>query len=517
MKKSFYVSAIFLMALGPVRLRAQSLYWDIDGPTSGAGGATPSGTWDASALWTSDAAGGAAAVPWNAANRAVFSAGTNATGAYTVTVSGTQTATGLDVEDGNVTLATGTLSLGAGTVTVGPGAALTLDASARISTTAGSTVTLNGGTLRSSNTGNAGTFFDIDSQIILGAGGGSFFYGGTMLNIVQTGTVISGAGNLTKTGSGVLAFASTGNYTGATIVTDGELRVRTSNDRLPTTTAVTVSTPGILNLNGLNQRIGSLSGNGLVGLGGTTATTGVLTVGDATSTTFSGSLRDIANAGAGGVATGNGKLTKVGTGALTLSGASTYTGATTISAGSLVVTGSLTGTAKVDISGTLAGNGVITTAAAGNISLLSGGIISPGTSVGTLTMTLGTGGSLSLTAGVTVGTASLMYELAAPGASDKIVVTGGPLDIGNGVLEFDDFSFTALGGLLPNSDYVLFDGDTPIVGTLGAATSGPVGTFGGQLQFADGGRDLILHTIPEPSAVAILLSALTMLSLRRRR
>jgi autotransporter-associated beta strand protein len=294
-------------------------------------------------------------------------------------------------------------------------------------------------------------------------------------------------------------------------VNEGELRIRGSSNRLPITTPVTVNSPGILNLNGVSQQIGSLSGNGLVGLANA-----LLTVGDATSTSFSGSIRDTANAGAAGATTIGGRVTKVGAGTLTFTGASTYTGATTISAGTLIVAGSLTGTASVGITGTLGGGGIITTASAGNISLLANGKLSPGASIGNLTANLSGGGGFSLTAGVTASaTGALVYELDTPAASDKVTLSGGPLVIGAGVLEFDDFSFTTSGGFGPG-DYVLFDGNTAVSGTFGALTTGTVGGFGAELQLADGGNDLILRVVPEPGSAVLLAGALGLLMRRRR-
>ncbi len=93
--------------------------------------------------------------------------------------------------------------------------------------------------------------------------------------------------------------------------------------------------------------IGSLQGDGLVFLGPRTLTIGSNNL----STTFSGMAQE------------SGSLTKIGTGALTLSGANTYTGGTTVSAGLLKVsnrTGSGTGTGAVQVNaGTLSGRGTI--------------------------------------------------------------------------------------------------------------------------------------------------------------
>ena len=92
------------------------------------------------------------------------------------------------------------------------------------------------------------------------------------------------------------------------------------------------------------------------------------------------------------------------------------------------------------------------------------------------------------------------------------------MNIGLGVLEFDDFTFTPLAGFVPESDYVLFDGSLPLVGTLGTNLTGTVNGFLAQLQLGDSGRDIVLHVIPEPSAaLAILGGMVTLIGLRRRK
>jgi hypothetical protein len=101
-------------------------YWDVNGPIPGAGGAgAPSGDWNSTTgfNFNSDSAGGAGALNsvTTAANDVVFGAGTDATGAYTVTVTGTQSAASVAFEDGGnatlfgVTLAVGTFNVAAGT------------------------------------------------------------------------------------------------------------------------------------------------------------------------------------------------------------------------------------------------------------------------------------------------------------------------------------------------------------------------------------------------------------------
>jgi autotransporter-associated beta strand protein len=97
---------------------------------------------------------------------------------------------------------------------------------------------------------------------------------------------------------------------------------RTTNI-LPTTTDVIIATGAVLDVNGVIQTIGSLTGpaGSAVKLGNA----GQLTVSSASNTTFAGNI-----SGVGGAA-----LTKNGAGTLTLSGVNTYAGPTTISAGTL--------------------------------------------------------------------------------------------------------------------------------------------------------------------------------------
>src|SRR5262249_51861359 len=152
-----------------------------------------------------------------------------------------------------------------------------------------------------------------------------------------------------------------------------------------------------------------------------------------------------------------------------------------INAGTLVVQGVINGTSGIKVSGTgtLAGSGSIIPSLAGNIALLAGGRLSPGPGVATLALTLGGGGALDLSAGVTpANSQSLLFDLNNFATGDIVFITGGALKIGSGVLEFDDFVFNAPAGIADGvQDYVLFDGDTPIEGTLGTRISGPIGGF----------------------------------------
>jgi autotransporter-associated beta strand protein len=82
-------------------------FWDTNGATYGAGGSQPTGTWGVDAYWSKDDGAGnfgtQDTVPWPAGHFAVFSADDDASGAYTVNVSGTIQVADIHVDLGVVT------------------------------------------------------------------------------------------------------------------------------------------------------------------------------------------------------------------------------------------------------------------------------------------------------------------------------------------------------------------------------------------------------------------------------
>ena len=264
---------------------------------------------------------------------------------------------------------------------------------------------------------------------------------------------------------------------------------------LPTGGSVTLSASGAtLAINGVTQTIGALSG-----VAGTNITlgNGTLTVGDATSTVFAGTI------------TGSGAFTKVGNGTLELSGTSTPAGGPVlVQGGTLLLTGSLSGSlVEVQSGGTLGGTGTI----GGDLYITGTGKLSPGTSPGTLTVT---GSTLDFSDAVfATNTAALVFELGT--ASDRVNLTTGQFGIGSGVLEFDDFTFTAASGFGPGT-YTLFDSTQDVFGTLGVSLSGTIGAFTATLALGDTDNDIVLNVVPEPGSATLLLGGLALLARRRR-
>jgi len=134
-----------------------------------------------------------------------------------------------------------------------------------------------------------------------------------------------------------------------------------NDDILPSNTAVAIDSGAGLDLNGLSQTIGALSGEGTVNLNG-----GSLTVQSTADSTFDGSI------------VGVGSLTKTGSETLHLSGSNSYTGGTLVEDGLLVV----------DSSDALA-NGDLTIGAGGRVEL--SGVAGKAIRIRSLTMPLGGG------------------------------------------------------------------------------------------------------------------------------
>jgi autotransporter-associated beta strand protein len=225
--------------------------------------------------------------------------------------------------------------------------ALKYNNSGSTSITAGKTLTLTSGALVFANNGG----IIAGGTLNFGAEGVIFSYSSNTNTISST---INGTAGVTKGGTGTLVLSGSNIYAGATTISGGVLKAGAVNT-LPSNTAVVlantttntltggfINTVTALDLNSLNQTIGSLAGGGTFGgnvlLGSATLTTG----GSNASTIYGGIISGV-----------GGGLTKAGSGVFTVTGANTYTGATTVSTGTLLVsgTGSVNTSSGVSVTG----------------------------------------------------------------------------------------------------------------------------------------------------------------------
>ncbi len=327
-----------------------------------------------------------------------------------------------------------------------------------------------------------------------------------------TGLVAGANANsdLIISGATVQLSNAANSYNGPTSVHHGGTLTLGVENGIPTTSSLTLgeatnNTGGALNLNGFAQTLAGLNSAGS---------------GAAVITSQSGSgptTLTVTGAGVfGGTIEGEISVTKSGGGVLELTGAHTFAGATSVIGGKLLLSGSLSGTAQVSVSsgGVLGGSGTITPDTAGGVSVDFGGALAPGNGAGTLHVVLG-GGQFDLSSAAG-GSGYLQFDLGT--ASDQLLVSGGPINIGFG-LDLDDFTFSDSGGFGAGS-YVLFDSNSAITGELGPNVTGTVLGLDAALTLssASGGHEqLVLTVIPEIQSGVLLLLGFAAIQLRRPR
>lgn len=108
---------LLVISLLPITSAGQTLYWDANTAATAGAGATPTGDWRASGgsgtsnRWNTSSTGlGGTISKWGTATDAVFSAGTDATNAYTVTVVGTINVSSISIEEGTPTFTGSTIT-----------------------------------------------------------------------------------------------------------------------------------------------------------------------------------------------------------------------------------------------------------------------------------------------------------------------------------------------------------------------------------------------------------------------
>jgi fibronectin-binding autotransporter adhesin len=188
---SFPLASALAALLAAPTVHADSYYWDIDGATAGAGGTAPAGSWTTGGTtWSTSPNGSVATVAATtaASDDLFFSAGVDATGAYTITLNDAQNAGSLTFQDGTATIS-------------GAGGVINLGGTGIINVT--------------------NSLLVVPNSAVIGA---------------NTDTIISGAAGLTKTGVGTLTLSSTAanTFTGGLNVNGGTLNLNFANLATPT-------------------------------------------------------------------------------------------------------------------------------------------------------------------------------------------------------------------------------------------------------------------------------------------
>lgn len=264
-----FASMLFFAASLPVHAQTPQ-YWDTnaDGGLGGTGTSTPDGTWDTGTTpnWNVNADGTGGTTTWTDGNDAVFSAGSDGGGDYTITVGAPlPSAHNITIEEGgNVTFTGGQITLTGTTPTITSSATLT-----KFNNVIG---------------GSAGVTFVGNSANFIDLAGANTYSGAT---IIGNGTV----GTIVRLGA-----------SGA--VPDGSVL-----------TVARGTQPGTFQLNGHDETVRSLSS---VGSGGTA---GLIALGSNT-LTLSDQVGDTFTTGSLFSTAGGGKIVKNGAGSLTLNGAS---------------------------------------------------------------------------------------------------------------------------------------------------------------------------------------------------
>ncbi|MDP1580755.1 MAG: autotransporter-associated beta strand repeat-containing protein, partial [Candidatus Didemnitutus sp.] len=291
---------------------------------------------------------------------------------------------------------------------------------------------------------------------------------------------LTGTGGLTKTGLGTLLLSGSNDYSGATLINTGTVRLGSANSLASNAVTINATTAGntaLLDLANFDATITTLT---FGGTGGTTTSTSNLATGAGTLTlggnvtytatgnplgsTLSGNLElagvtrtfsiaDSSNAAfdltvSANIATSAGGISKTGTGTLLLSGNNQHTGGTTVTAGVLVLdhnnaagTGTLTlggGTFQGLDSALTLDNPISLTAntlISGTVSLDFTGNVSLGATTRTLTLanTASThfSGVLSGTAGLTKAGTELLSLTGTSTYTGKTSVQNGTVVIGS--------------------------------------------------------------------------------------
>jgi outer membrane autotransporter protein len=300
---------------------------------------------------------------------------------------------------------------------------------------------------------------------------------------------ITGTAGLFKSGTGTLVLSGASAYSGSTSVAQGTLRAGASN-AFSASSAFSVASGATMDLNGHDQAIGSLAGDGVVMLGGATLTT----IANGIGTTFSGSI------------TGGGIVIKGGSSTWTLSGTNNFSGGLVVGGGTVAApAGASLGTGQITLSNgglrllddATVANAISTVGGTGAISVDAGKNAS-------FTGTLAVGSGSTLRLGDASANGTLVLGLASStwgtGAGVNVHLAGGEVrllnaalsGVGTGLGASNVTTTIDAGAMLDFNDNAGFVNDLHGTGTVRTGTGGANvvtvngGSFAGGIQGAGG-------------------------------
>jgi autotransporter-associated beta strand protein len=352
-------------------------------------------------------------------------------------------------------------------------------------------------------------------------------------NLTYSGD-ISGNGSLIKLGTETLTLTGSNTFSGNTTISAGTLQIGNGDDT--GSIAGNIANNAFLVFNRSNDLTysGDISGTGLLtkrgagtlilagsrtGVGLTIISAGTLQIGNGG---FSGNISgNIVNNAAlafnrsddltySGVISGNGSLTKLGAGTLTLMGNKTGTGLTTISAGTLQIgdggtTGSVAGNITnnaslvfnrlddLTYSGVISGNGSLTKLGSGTLTLAGSRTGVGLTIISAGTLNLGSANAIGSTSALTFTGGTLQYSAANTTDYSLVIANStGPISIDTNsrnvtfaspIAASNTGGLTKLGaGTLTLSGSNNYSGTTTIsAGTLQIGSAGTTGSIAGNI------------------------------------
>jgi autotransporter-associated beta strand protein len=413
------------------------------------------------------------------------------TGAGTLTLSGNNTFTnGVTLTLGQLNINSAT-ALGTGTFSINGGT---------IDNTSGSAITMS-----SNNAQTWGGGFGFIGTSDLNLGTGAVNLSGSRIITTTTGDltiggVVSGAHQLTVTGTGTLTLSGANTYSGGTVLSSGQLNINSATALGTNTFAINGGTidntsgSAITFTNNIAQTWGgdfTFIGSNALSLG-----TGVVTLSANRIVTISASTLT-----EGGIIAGAAiSLTEAGAGTLAVTGSNTFSGGLTISGGTYLANdaaGSGTGSGAVTVNsgGTLGGTGT----ASGAVTVNSGGTLAPGNGATTSifktgNLTLASGSNLDIVLnGNTAGT-----------GYDQVSVTG-TVNVTGSTLALSGTRTAHDGTLLT---IITNDAADAITGTFSGLAEGGTTIFSGVTYTATyqggTGNDAVLTADPAATTGAVV-------------